>query len=337
MGSGKSHCFNEFYSDLSIPIVWYSTSMKHRISADRTNLHGIFHQSISPRLWVDSGDVVSFQTLEVGWRTEPVLPNRKLAAITPRDPVLDNGPALTGPVAIRGAEPGMALEIETLRLQPAPWGWTSAGGPRASIAGLAVESLKASLFWEISVAQGTARDHLGHEVPLSPFLGTIGLASHDEEMTAGRAPHPRTGGNLDAKVLGVGSSLFLPVEVIGGLLSVGDGHACQGDGEIAGTAIECPMEEAELRLTLHPNLAISAPRARTREGHWVTFGLGTSLDDAARMAINGMLDLILEKQSWTRSLALAWASSRVDLRITQMVNPLKGVHAMLSREYFPVG
>lgn len=301
----------------------------HRLLATRETLHGTFHRSQPPVLWVHSGDVVSFQTLEVGWRTERVLPDRELTSIENRDPVKDDGPALTGPVAVRGAEPGMTLAIEMLDLVPGTWGWTSAGGAATRIAGLGVEASKESLFWDLDLAAGTANNQRNQKVCLAPFLGTIGLASRDKARARGWVPHPRTGGNLDARVLGKGSTLYLPVEVEGGLLSVGDGHAAQGDGEVAGTAIECPMENAEVRLTLHSDgTPTPTPRAKTVEG-WVTFGVGPTLEEAARLALNSMLDLVVEKTLLNRSQALAWASAVVDLRITQMVNPLMGVHAVL--------
>lgn len=302
--------------------------MHHHLSPTRENLHGIFHKSIEPVRWVDSGDTVTLETLEVGWRTERVLAGRELATIQPRDPVRDNGPALTGPIGVRGARPGMALEIQMLSFEPGSWGWTSAGGPQTLMPGVGVEGEKASLFWDLDTARGLARNQLGQEVPLMPFFGTIGVASRDEEITPGWSPHPRTGGNMDATVLVAGTSLYLPVEVEGALLSAGDGHAAQADGEIAGTGIECPMK-AELRLVLHPELSLSGPRALTAAGEWVSFGLAPTLDQAAIMALNGMLDLLLERTGLTRSQALACATTAVDMRITQMVNPLKGVHAVL--------
>lgn len=306
--------------------------MNHRLLAVRENLHGIFHKTVPPVLWVESGDVISFQTLEVSWRTERVVANFEAARISPRDPVRDDGPALTGPVAVRGAMPGMALEIQMLAFRPGSWGWTSAGGPQTVMHSVGVEAVKASLFWDIDVEEGTASNQLGQGVKLAPFFGTIGLASRDDDIVSGWKPHRRTAGNIDAKVLGTGASLFLPIEVEGGLLSAGDGHACQGDGEIAGTAIECPMEEGEVKVILHPDMALSAPRARTREGEWVAFGLGETLDEAAVMAVNGMLDILMEQTGWTRSQALACATTAVDLRVTQMVNPLKGIHAVLKRD-----
>ena len=103
--------------------------MKHRLSATRPNLHGTYHRSNPAVLEVESGDTISFETLEVGWRTERVVAGKPLQCVPDRDPVKDDGPALTGPVRVRGAMPGMTLEVRFLEFESVGWGWTSAGGP----------------------------------------------------------------------------------------------------------------------------------------------------------------------------------------------------------------
>ena len=142
---------------------------------------------------------------------------------------------------------------------------------------------------------------------------------------------PRTcGGNLDCKELVSGSTLWLPIAVDGALFSCGDGHAAQGDGEVAGTAIECPMERAELTFGLEDR-ELTAPLARGADGAWMTFGLHEDLDEAAIGALDAMLALLGERLGLSRRDALAYASVHVDLRVTQIVNLVKGVHAHCSR------
>ncbi|MBC7835236.1 MAG: acetamidase/formamidase family protein [Phycisphaerales bacterium] len=140
------------------------------------------------------------------------------AKVEPRDAVSDIGPCLCGPVAVRGARPGDTLEIAIEEVQPGPWGWTYA-------------------------ARGIATNQLGQTAPLRPFLGTVGLAPRAGEQVCPWTPRG-SGGNMDCRELVAGTVLYLPVMAEGGLLSVGDGHAAQGDGELSGTAIECAMEEA---------------------------------------------------------------------------------------------
>jgi acetamidase/formamidase len=139
------------------------------------------------------------------------------------------------------------------------------------------------------------------------------------------------GGNLDCKELVAGSTLYLPVPVEGGLFSVGDGHAAQGDGEVSGTAIECPIERADLTLDLREDLfgrPLTTPVARTPAG-WVAMGLGDDLDEAAAEALDAMLGVLTALHGVSRSEALALASVAVDLRITQVANRTFGVHAVL--------
>jgi acetamidase/formamidase len=136
------------------------------------------------------------------------------------------------------------------------------------------------------------------------------------------------GGNIDCKELVAGSSLYLPIPVDGGYLAIGDGHALQGDVEISCQAIECPMEFVDVTINVIDNIPLSNPRANTSSG-WITFGFHEDLNEATVQALDGMLDLLQELYGISRVEAMALGSSVVDLRITQIVNRVKGVHACL--------
>jgi acetamidase/formamidase len=136
------------------------------------------------------------------------------------------------------------------------------------------------------------------------------------------------GGNLDCKELVAGTTLYLPVPVDGALFSAGDGHARQGDGEVSATAIECPLERVELGLVLRDDFELKAPVARTQEG-WIALGLGETLDAAMASAVDGILDVMGRELGLERRDALALASVVVDVRVTQVVNGVLGVHAVL--------
>ena len=140
-------------------------------------------------------------------------------------------------------------------------------------------------------------------------------------------PPRRWGGNIDCAELVAGTTLFLPVPVDGALFSAGDGHARQGDGEVSQLAIEAPMERVRLTFEL-ADLELASPIARI-DGAWVTLGFDEDLDEAAALAIEGMLDLMAREHGLERRDALALASVVVDLRVTQLVNHVKGVHAIL--------
>ena len=139
------------------------------------------------------------------------------------------------------------------------------------------------------------------------------------------------GGNIDCKELGAGSTLFLPIPVDGALFSAGDCHARQGDGEVSQLAIECPLERAELTLSVRDDLPLTTPVAWTPAA-WLTFGFDENLDEAAATATDAMLDLMGREHDLERRDALALASLVVDLRVTQIVNRVKGVHAVLSHD-----
>jgi acetamidase/formamidase len=133
---------------------------------------------------------------------------------------------------------------------------------------------------------------------------------------------------MDCKELVAGSTLYLPIPVPGALFSVGDGHAAQGDGEVCGVAIECPMELVDLTFRLRDDVRLTTPRANTPVG-WITLGFDEDLNEATVLALIAMLDLMTELYGLSRPDALALASLVVDFRITQVVNGVRGVHALL--------
>ena len=153
----------------------------------------------------------------------------------------------------------------------------------------------------------------------------------DEPGIHSTAPPRASGGNIDCKELVAGTRLFLPIPVDGALLSAGDGHAAQGDGEVSQLAIEAPVERAVLTLSLRDDLELETPIAWTPEA-WLTFGFDEDLDEAAALAIEGMLELMGREHGFERREALALASVVVDLRVTQMVNGVRGIHARLAHD-----
>jgi acetamidase/formamidase len=136
-----------------------------------------------------------------------------------------------------------------------------------------------------------------------------------------------SGGNIDCKELVAGSTLYLPVSVPGALLSLGDGHAAQGDGEVAGTAIECGMT-TELRLELISGAPVPGVHAVTPAGR-ITFGFSPDLNAAMGDALDAMLGWLQGLYRLDKAAALAVASPIVDLRVTQVANQSWGVHALL--------
>lgn len=301
----------------------------HTLRPERRTLHGTFFERWEPVLVIQPGDQVALSTLDARWSIEdPAADGTRGRRFEPRDPHRDDGHALCGPIAVYGARPGMTLAITVESIVPGTWGWTMAGGPARSFnADLGLEA-EARMHWNLDGERGIATNLFGHSVPMRPFFGVMGMPGTASEPVPSWTPRPQ-GGNIDCKELGAGSTLFLPIAVENGLFSAGDGHAAQGDGEVSGTAIECPIASATLTFELRDDLPLTTPIARTRDA-WLTFGFDEDLDAATFIALRAMLDLMEREYRLPRVQAMALASVAVDLRVTQIVNGVQGVHAVLA-------
>ena len=284
--------------------------MRHTIPLERRTVHGHFSAALPPVVTIDPGDTVRFQALDALWGWEA-----KGEWFDDLDPELDDGHPLTGPIAVRGVAAGDTLVVRTDRLVPRAWGITLAGNDTA-------------VRWQLDNDSGIATADSGQTVRMSPFLGVIGMPPPQPGVHS-TIPPRRFGGNIDCRELTVGSVLYLPVGVDGALLSAGDAHAAQGDGEVSGTAIECPLELAELTIDVRRDLDLRMPVARSGD-RWIALGFDEDLDRAAELALETMLDLMERELGLERDRALALASVAVDLRVTQIVNQVKGVHAVLA-------
>lgn len=233
---------------------------------------------------------------------------------------------VAGPIYIDGAEPGDAIKVTLLELGPSGWGWT------ANIPGfgLLADQFKdpALHIWKYDAASlAPALYGPGGRVPLKPFCGTIGLTPSEPGLHS-VVPPRRVGGNLDIRDIAAGTELYLPVEIKGGLFSVGDTHAAQGDGEVCGTAIESPCTiAAKFELVKGANLPF--PRFTTpgpvthhldAKGYEVTSGVGPDLMEGARAAVSGMIDLLSKRHNMNAVDAYMLCSVCGDLRISEIVD-----------------
>ena len=284
-----------------------------------------FSRRQTPILTVEPGDELRIRSLDVLAHLER-FEGGDLGV--PRLLGPEAGLTVVGPIAVRGAEPGMAVALTVVDLSPDDWGWTMSSWQHSDLErGLGVERDEPTwLSWDIDTDRGVARCAPGLSVPLEPFLGMTGLAPAAPGEHPLVTPHP-AGGNLDCRAIGRGSTIYLPVEVPEALLYVGDGHAAQGDGEVSGTAIECGMRST-LRVDLVPAPVLSELHAETPAGR-ITFGLSPDLNVATQAALGAMLTWIERLHDVDRSTALALASAAVDVRVTQIASPVWGVHAVL--------
>ncbi|MDE8344750.1 MAG: acetamidase/formamidase family protein [Acidocella sp.] len=310
-------------------------TIHHLAATPETVSFGIFAADIPPVLTITSGDTVMVETVsdcgdevpETGFTLAPALVAIRAAKLPQIGPHI-----LTGPIAVAGAMPGDKLEIRIDAIAPAAdWGWC---GVFPTLGTLPAEYVH----WNVSYIRvdqpaRMARLPWGPALPLSPFFGVIGVAPAPEfESLSSKEPR-RHGGNLDNKELVAGSSLFLPVFVPGANVLVGDGHGCQGDGEVCVTALEMDLT-GTLTFILHKGGAggsqAAQPRAETPT-HFLSMGMHESLDEAMRIALREMIAFIAARTGMTEIEAYKTCSLAVDFHVTQTVNGEKGVHGMLRK------
>jgi acetamidase/formamidase len=283
----------------------------------------VFSTDRPPVLTVDPGDRLVVHTLNCSGHLER---QTKPGAQPPKLIENSRGHCLAGPIAVRGAQPGMTLALHLESITPDDWGFTVAGAAdnplnrRLGIAG----NEPAWLLWDIET--GRATNDRGQTVTTAPFLGVMGLPPAEPGEHSTIPPRP-SGGNIDCRELTAGTTLFLPVTVPDALLCLGDGHAAQGDGEVSGTAIECGMTTT-LTVELITSPELSTVHATTKDAR-ITFGFSEDLNEATGQALDSMLNWLQVIYDVDKTTALAMASPTVDMRITQIVNQVWGVHALL--------
>lgn len=250
----------------------------------------------------------------------------------PRQPGIPSGHMLVGPIAVEGAMPGDTLEVQILYVEPRiPYGVVSARPGRGGIPDEVPAPFSKVIPLDLKRHIGLFEP--GIEVPLGPFNGVMGVLPATSEGENRRSGPPGLfGGNLDCKELIAGTKLFLPVFHPGGLFFTGDSHAAQGDGEVTVTAIET-ANTAVFRFIVHKGMKLAAPRAETPT-HWITFGLDPDLDKAMQMAIRETNTFLGETKGLDFNRAFTLSSIGVDFRVTQVVDDVKGVHAMIPKRLF---
>lgn len=288
--------------------------MRHDLSAD----HRIY--SFSRRhhaaLTIQPGDEVLIPTHDCMDNLLPLEPDASIFAH--HDPARGN-PA-TGPIAIAGAEPGMTLAVEILEITCADRGLIWSSDRRTGLLQVEIAA--------IADGQVHFRDRA---LPLDPVIGVIGVAP-----PVGAIPNTtpgRHGGNLDCRDVTTGNTVYLPVTVPGALFGLGDLHALQGDGEVAGMGVEV-AGEVLVRLSLLPRIVSPWPLVRTPQ-HLALLTAAVTLDEAADLAVAATRDLLMDQLRVTDAEALMLQSMLCDLRVSQIVDPLKGTRVCLPNTLLP--
>jgi formamidase len=357
--------------------------------------HNRWHPDIAPAIRIASGSSVEMETLDA-------LDGQIKASTTAADLAnVDAGRAhpLTGPVYVDGAEPGDLLAVKIEQIVPASRGYTMISTSLGFLRDLF--TTRFLVHWEMANGFAVSPQLPGVRIPGAPFMGVMGVApSHEllerivareadlaarggsvrQPSAAGAvptaagiaskalrtiAPH-ENGGNFDIKSLTAGATLYLPVQVPGGLFSVGDAHFAQGDGESCGTAVETRATfvgrfdvlkgEATRRRQRDPSYQLpghahhgapgvhGAHGVTPSKGYYATTGMSLRSDGraeseditlSARNALINMIDYIADAYSFTREQAYCLASVAVDLRISQVVDvPNMTVSAVLPLDIF---
>ncbi len=301
------------------------------------NVHwGYYDARIKPVLRIASGDTVRVETMVAGGLDRLTLagvPDSEIPESLKlvEKSVTDRGPGahpLTGPIYVEGAEPGDVIEMKMLGFEYLhPYGVT---GFRPG-SGTLPDEFPYARFKRVPIdaKAGTAKFADGITLKLAPFWGSIGVAPPLLMRRVSSGPPGAHAGNLDNKELVAGSSLFLPVHVPGALISIGDGHALQGDGEVTITALETSLR-GTVQIFVRKGKPIRWPRAETPT-HFITMGLHPDLNEAAKMATREMIDFLMAERGLSRDDAYILCSLAVDLHVTQNVDDTKGVHAMLPK------
>lgn len=317
-----------------------SRAETHELKLTPTNVHwGYYDAHLKPVLKIASGDTVRVETMVAGG-----LERLNLAGVPDAEipdslkqvekSITDRGPGahpLTGPIYVQRAEPGDTLEVHILGFEFLhPFGVT---GFRPGSGTLPDEFPYARFkMIRFDPKAGVAEFSRGVRLKLAPFWGSIGVAPPPVIHRLSSGPPGSHAGNLDNKELVAGSILYLPVHVPGALLSIGDGHALQGDGEVTITALETSLR-GTVQIFVRKGRQIRWPRAETPT-HFITMGLNPDLNEAARMATREMIDFLMSQKGMSRDEAYILCSLAADLRVTQLVDDTKGIHAMLAKSIF---
>jgi len=287
---------------------------------DDTLPHAFWDNSYPPRLRIQSGDTVVFETLEASaGQVSPDSPSEVVANLN-----FDFIHPLTGPVYVEGAEPGDALVVDIVSIKHKGWGWNAV----IPGFGLLAEDFPEPYLHHYKLGETTCEFRSDIQIPYEPFCGVMGVGPRE----AGRfntIPPRENAGNIDIRHLTPGSRAFFPVLVPGALFSCGDCHSAQGDGEVNGTGIETKMSVTltfNLQKNAHiPELRFITPPGKKltvadEGGYYVVTAHGPDLFKDTQQAIRYMIDYLSSERNMTREQAYCLCGAAVDLKISEVVD-----------------
>ncbi len=276
------------------------------------NTHNRWSSAVPPALTVPSGAVVEIETKEA---TDGQLTAESgVEAMGGLD--FDLIHPLTGPIFVETAEPGDVLAVTFHEIEVGEWGWAGIAPGFGFLADEFPDAYLKTFQFEADRTSVAFTDNI--TIPLRPFPGVIGVAPAGEEMLV-TIPPRSNGGNMDNRYLGEGTTVYLPVLVEGALLSIGDTHAAQGDGEVGGTGLEAPMRIV-LQVEVQKGGRVLAEPEYETDDYYAVTGFAETIDEAARKATRSMIDYLTAEHGLTRPEAYLLCSLAADLKISEAVD-----------------
>ena len=337
----------------------------HMLKATPSSCHwGYFSASVPPAITVKSGDIIQAEAITHHAGDDPdLMMDKDIESLWNGIPVSDRNPGvhiMTGPIFVENAEPGDMLEVHYLKMRPrfsygsnlsANWGHLYREfdqKERVTIYRLDMGTMQATGHYAydfdglyetpgtITRCPACSRETTlnGVRVPMRPHLGTAGVAPDTRERVSSIPPGAH-GGNIDNWRIGAGSTMYYPVQVAGGLFSIGDPHVSQGDGEISGTAIEASLD-VTMQIILRKDFHFPSPLLQT-PNFWIVHGFDQDLNIAMKNASLDMLELLSEHRGLTKSDAYSLMSVAGDFTVTQVVDFVQGIHVKIPRYIFDQG
>jgi amidase len=281
---------------------------QHFLSSDQVIWS--FGPDLQPALEVEPGDTVTFQTNDCfsgQIRSEEDL-------VTEIDLSRING--ATGPVAVRGAEPGDSLIAEILDVRPIDWGVATL----IPGFGQLIEAVQSPVTRIFDVRDGEIRMNDRVRFPAKPMVGVVGVATDGEEISNGLAG--RHGGNLDDHFHGKGATIYFPVRQPGAMFAVGDMHASMGDGEICFTGVEI-AGEVDIRFDLLKGKQATWPVTELADS-WLPHATSDAYDDAVKLVAEEAARLLVDEHGFTMEDAFIFLSVACDVGVAQACKPAPG-------------
>ena len=300
----------------------------HRHEFTPTVFYRQFSAANQPVLTIAPGDTINTTTVDAGGTDEKSVTR-----------VLGGNPQ-TGPFYIDTATPGDTLSVHFTKVRlNRDWAISDdAIVDRGLDSQLAVKMKDGGkvVRWHLDAQRGVATpekasEHLvRYSVPLRPMLGCVAVAPSSQQAAPGTGDSGRWGGNMDFNEIVEGATVYLPVNVPGALLYVGDGHAAQGDGELTGDALETSMA-VEFTVDVIPAKRIPGPRVES-SSHIMAVGLDGSLDNAFRDATSNMAQWLTDEYKLTPSEVAQVLGTASEYKVSEVADRNAGIVLKINKE-----